>query len=1113
MKKILSFWSFVFFIYGESIIKHINFSMKDLTISEKNSYSLLSLKGGFLSWIPGSPQIPFFPYQIILPQNFSISSIKVEYKNPLFISLPALLHPVQKPVPLTMNSSQIGFIPPLDSFYHRSVYPFEGFYRYSIGKLPEYKIVNFILAPVFYRPFKNQIVFYRDIEIKIDYRSISRIEKTEGNFDYLIITSEQLKNAFENLKRWKMKKGLLTKIRTVEWINNQYSGRDLAEKIRNYVKKVVSDSGVKWVLLGGDTDIIPDRKAFAMPCSAFFHEREDSLPADLYYVDVEGTWDEDNDGIFGEVEDSVDLYPDAFVGRAPVRSLEEAEIFVNKVINYETSPDTTYEKDLLFLGEILWRNPYTDGGKGKDMIGKLYVPYQFNIKKLYESLGNENPISVKEEIMKGKNIINHNGHGWINIISVGQGHLSNEDIFSLRNPSKYGILFSVGCWTGAFDFDCIGEAFIRNPEGGGVGYIGNSSYGWGSPGNPGFGYSDVFDSYFFKEIFEENKIRIGEALALAKASFIPFSKEKNVYRWHQYQINLLGDPEMSIWLDNPKKMRITAPDSGTDEMILPIYVDFNGIPLDSVLVTLTDEDTIYAKEYTDRSGKAEIRIKDNFPPLLSLNCWKHNFIPFSKEIVIVHKDVYLSYSSPNFDDSLGNADGYVDPSDTVLISLYVKNSGLENANNVEIFLHPKDSGIKVLDSVEYVGEIKGMDSVFVENCFSIYIEKDQRYASVFELEIRNSEDVWIYPFTIPLGVPRVSIEHPAIKTENGFIMPGESKKFSFYLVNKGDAIFYDGMIFLISLKEGIDFSTDSFVVDRILPKDSIHFETFLQVSSLLSAGEVGRFKIKVLGKKDTIEKSVEFVIGKTGFEDDFEEGLSWEQEGSPKLWHVTSIEKKSGKYSLYCGKEDEEVYENNMENSILSPEFTIPVKPLLQFYRKYEFPIYGVDGVYVEVLYDGKIDTIDFTGTGGALEIKDDWALVSYELNVPPGTKARVRFRFISDEEGVARGIFIDDVKVKGEGILKTTGIQEEKKKKEFEVLSDILSLRLVVPKKDFFKIKVYDGTGRMVREVFSGYLRKGVHEIQWNKRDDSPKLPSGVYFIIIESKRYRRVIKSLMLY
>jgi Peptidase family C25 len=65
------------------------------------------------------------------------------------------------------------------------------------------------------------------------------------------------------------------------------------------------------VLLGGDVQYVPDRK-----CYLTVEVNTDVIPADLYYADLQYSWNSDGNSHYGEMTDSVDLYHDVYVGRA-----------------------------------------------------------------------------------------------------------------------------------------------------------------------------------------------------------------------------------------------------------------------------------------------------------------------------------------------------------------------------------------------------------------------------------------------------------------------------------------------------------------------------------------------------------------------------------------------------------------------------------------------------------------------------------------------------------------------------------------------------------------------------------------------------------------------------
>lgn len=102
------------------------------------------------------------------------------------------------------------------------------------------------------------------------------------SYDYIVITDNNrwdsdrieptgsagdMVASFQKLVQWKRDKGLRAAVITVSNIVNGSYGdfktgaRDLQEVIRNFLKYARSNWGVTWVLLGGDIEIIPVRKA------------------------------------------------------------------------------------------------------------------------------------------------------------------------------------------------------------------------------------------------------------------------------------------------------------------------------------------------------------------------------------------------------------------------------------------------------------------------------------------------------------------------------------------------------------------------------------------------------------------------------------------------------------------------------------------------------------------------------------------------------------------------------------------------------------------------------------------------------------------------------------
>ncbi len=84
---------------------------------------------------------------------------------------------------------------------------------------------------------------------------------TDGSaVEYVIVTSDALLTEFEDLADWKTRKGVQAAVRTVEWIDQTYpNGVDRAERIRFFIRDAYQNWGTLFVLLGGDTDVVPPR--------------------------------------------------------------------------------------------------------------------------------------------------------------------------------------------------------------------------------------------------------------------------------------------------------------------------------------------------------------------------------------------------------------------------------------------------------------------------------------------------------------------------------------------------------------------------------------------------------------------------------------------------------------------------------------------------------------------------------------------------------------------------------------------------------------------------------------------------------------------------------------
>ncbi len=1133
---------------NNTIVKNIELDVNSLIIQQNFEYTKIRLPGYEISDEVAAPEVPVRAIKIALPYGAKITNVNILSKEGKELDGEFLLSYVQPPVILSQKEVKKLDEPKQEIYSSNKPYPENIIEFKGTAVYDNYQICELLVYPVQYLPKSKRLIFFSSIKFSIEYeggikkRARSNMIKkivinpedvtTDLNgrnrayFEYLIITNPPMDTVFERLADWKTKKGIKAELRTVNWILANYpGGEDNAACIRNYLK-TLPDSSVEYVLLAGDTDIIPFRFAYAMTCSAFIWNREDSLPCDLYYADLQGDWNFDGDGLYGEVEDSIDLYPDLFVGRATVNTISEAQNFVDRILTYEKNPPLDYLNNAMFSADILWYNPYTDQGVHKNMIEAESFPLDFEITKLYHSQGNLSVSSFLNAIEQGQNLVNHDGHGSTTAMGAGTGYLHPSDFDNLTNAPKYGIMASIGCWTAAFDFDCIAEHWVNSPNGGGVAFIGNSSYGWGSPGNPGFGYSDRFDSRIFYSLFVEDNFHLGAALALSKVYFIPHSREKNVYRWHQYQLNLLGDPEMPVWTDTPETLKVSYPQSvplGSSRILITVKDKNSNTAIKNALICLMKGSESYASGYTDASGSIFLDATPSTSGDCDLTVTAHNYL-LSEITIPVVSGSYVNYLGWIINDTSGNSDGIANPNENILLPTTIKNCGNTTANNIQLKLRSLDPLVTIQDSVESLSSLSPGDSITIDDAFEISIgAATNGYGISFDLEITDASQTLNFNPIILIGTPILGINEIIISSPP--TMPNETESLFVNLENLGYGFGHSSFAKLISNDPNVSILSDSVWYGEIYPESlSITSQAFVvSIDPGCPSSYLAQLPITIQTNDYSFNDTIDLLIGETGFSDDMESGTGlWTTGGTNNLWHISTNRSFSPTHSWYCGNTSG-YYINNMDCYIQTIPFMINANSILKFYRWFHVPLYGTDGIYIIIMGDGFADTLDFIGTGGALGergILSNWFEEKYSLSeYPAGETIQVRIAFISDNDGdIAEGFYIDDFTAEYITMLeeytddRITTLFLQVHPNPFRHKMDIEYY--IGQSAKGIGLKIYDVSGRLVKDFSRLTLdAQRPTPLSWNGTDESNRpVAAGVYFVRLETTDRCLTKKAILL-
>ena len=426
---------------------------------------------------------------------------------------------------------------------------------------------------------------------------------------------------------------------SLEEIYSTYSGTTDQLKIKNCLKDYYENHQLKWVLLGGDNTVVPVQGCYGN-CSGYVDE---TMACDLFYACYDNAfdWNANGNNIIGELDDNVDLNPEIYISRIPIKNSEQITAFVNKLLKYEKQPATlNYVNNMLLAGTKLW-NISNDQSDAHQWSEKMYNDYIANVwngtKYRFYDTGTDfsgdasydlNVSNLQTQINNGYHFLHMATHGSNATWSMETGSSYNSTNASALQNENASIIVTMACYTNAFDQStdpCLSEAFIRNPLGACTAYWGSSRYGWGSPGSSAGGSSFLYDSYFYDQLFKElpvsDSYKFSAVTTTAKQRLANSSNYYGSYRWLQYTLNAIGDPEMPIYTDNPLSFTNTSiTRDGTD-----LTINTGGISGCTIALTSMDKGESYFE--VARNGSSYTFTGVTLPCNIVIS--KHNYIPFT----------------------------------------------------------------------------------------------------------------------------------------------------------------------------------------------------------------------------------------------------------------------------------------------------------------------------------------------------------------------------------------------------------------------------------------------------------------------------------------------------
>ncbi len=734
--RAIGFFSIPVLAVASLVNLNIEFNLEQFVFDKIQEFDIVALPGGYWTSEPGEPLLPLAIYKVVIPPDAEV--VAVEVKDTVWEPVPGefYLHPCQRPQVLSRPTGD--FVAPNDKTYQSDgVYPSEAVSFTPSGCMGGYRLAGLQVVPLRYRPAQRRLELAVRMRLAVHYRTgqhetmvleesqVKMMEECVRMFvanpadvarwhpagratdnwscDMAVITSSSLASAFQPFAEWKTRRGIRTVILRTDSIYAVYPGRDNQEKIRNCVIDYWKNRGLKWLLLGGDAEIVPVRLA-RIVCEG----NTGDIATDFYYADLQGSWDSNRNNLFGEMTDSMDLFHDIFVGRTPVDNAADVAVFFAKDTMYERYQDTTCLKKLL-LGSTMLFSPF-HGRVINRMIAELFPPgWQF------AHLEDPGSGVYRNAMNQGYQLAHVAAHGSPTSFSV----MTSSEVSGLTNGfTKLNFVNSIACESGWFDGqECLAEALVKAPNGGCVACCLNSRYGFGYP--PAFGPSEMLDYQFYRYLTDARAFQFGVLNGLSKDYFQTLTRGQEVWRWCVYELNLFGDPTLSIWTEKPRNLSVTCADSVlAGPQLFRVSVRSGSAPVPGALVCAYKGAETYARGITNSQGWVNLFLSPTSGGALAISVSAPNHYPQQTTVAVRGRTNRPAVVFAGCRVADGN--GRLDPGEVAEVFVSLANLGLAGVSGVNARLRSNCPYLTLLDSTASYGPMGVGDTVEGEPfCLSV----------------------------------------------------------------------------------------------------------------------------------------------------------------------------------------------------------------------------------------------------------------------------------------------------------------------------------------------------------------------------------------------------------
>lgn len=506
---------------------------------------------------------------------------------------------------------------------------------------------------------------------------------------YYIISERSLIPALEDLATWKTQKGYRVVTKAIEDIYEDARYKvgtngivDEAASLRKYLQDEYEANGTFFCfLVGNHKTKMPIRKAYWDNFDADNDEinGDKYIPTDNYFSDLsEDGWpiNYHDEGLY-VAETTSSVNPDIYVGRLLCNKSQEIENYTKKLILYETNPGrgnrdyldhttltvmydgsgsyTGIKKEMenLFANvECLLDCKITNKNNkgypsGKQMLQKLnesgYCSWIGHGEPSTVACSGTQATSSDWEYIKALSSYKYTNDP--NTRQTGIENISNSSIDQLTNVNCPSVVNSLSCTTCPFDvysspgwvnFDIphtIASAYTVLGEYGGVAYLGNTRPGY-------FVHSNDLEVLFLRQLHNNPKVGIAEAVSKSIYNVHNYSddRKKNKRRHVRHTHNLIGDPELEMWIKQPSSLNAYVSwnqsniSVGGQDAVGSTVVINNG---EGIIRLYNVNEIKQPVTYVDGGKMEAVGVyKTGYLPIVKLDCYKDELTNCNRKFVV-----------------------------------------------------------------------------------------------------------------------------------------------------------------------------------------------------------------------------------------------------------------------------------------------------------------------------------------------------------------------------------------------------------------------------------------------------------------------------------------------